>query len=78
MLRILLAATAALTFAATAADAGSSMHHKRHTHYQQHHQYYGKMWSAPVYSRTARPRWAGPNECFFDEGYGRFSSCNRR
>ena len=22
-----------------------------------------------------RPSWAGPNECFTDEGYGRFTPC---
>ena len=28
--------------------------------------------SAPV---AARPSWAGPNECFTDDGYGRFWPC---
>jgi hypothetical protein len=23
-----------------------------------------------------RPAWAGPNECFTDEGYGRFTPCD--
>ncbi len=23
-----------------------------------------------------RPPWAGPNECFTDEGYGRFTPCD--
>jgi hypothetical protein len=24
----------------------------------------------------SRPAWASPNECFIDEGYGRFRPCN--
>ena len=38
--------------------------------------YYGG-WNAPVYLRTPGPPWAGPNECYTDEGYGRYSSCDR-
>jgi hypothetical protein len=30
---------------------------------------------APGYSQTGAV-WRGPNECFTDEGYGRFSSCD--
>ena len=29
------------------------------------------------YTQTG-PVWRGPNECFTDEGYGRFSSCDAR
>jgi hypothetical protein len=29
----------------------------------------------PTMGRT-RPAWAGPNECFTDEGYGRFVPCS--
>ena len=29
----------------------------------------------PTKGRT-RPAWAGPNECFTDEGYGRFVPCS--
>ena len=28
----------------------------------------------PGYTQTG-PVWRGPNECFTDEGYGRFTSC---
>jgi len=24
----------------------------------------------------ARPAWAGPNDCFTDDGYGRFTPCS--
>ena len=30
---------------------------------------------APGYIQTG-PVWRGPNECFTDEGYGRFTSCD--
>jgi hypothetical protein len=30
---------------------------------------------APGYTQTG-PAWRGPNECFTDEGYGRFTSCD--
>src|SRR3954453_12192791 len=30
-----------------------------------------------VYSQPG-PVWRGPNECFTDEGYGRFTSCDAR
>jgi hypothetical protein len=29
----------------------------------------------PGYTQTG-PVWRGPNECFTDEGYGRFTSCD--
>ena len=32
----------------------------------------------PYYARTPGPPWAGPGECFFDEGYGRYSSCSKK
>ena len=59
-----------------AADAGPR--HKRHYH---HHYYSQGMWGAPVAQRTVRPigpRWSGPNQCWNDEGYGRFSPCSGR
>ena len=31
----------------------------------------------PGYNQTG-PVWRGPNECFMDEGYGRFTSCDAR
>jgi len=69
--RILIAIAAALSLAATsAADAASKR--KRQ-----------KVRAAPVVSvpakpiiaRTPGPAWAGPNECFTDEGYGRYWPC---
>ena len=34
--------------------------------------------SAGDYMRTPGPPWAMPNECYTDEGYGRYSPCDRR
>ncbi|MGB9365686.1 MAG: hypothetical protein WCE79_06710 [Xanthobacteraceae bacterium] len=30
---------------------------------------------APANLRTPGPPWAGPGECYTDEGYGRYSPC---
>lgn len=85
---LLLAATAiSLIVPVATADAGS-----RHKHYRHHQGawhgagYYGPRiyggprysggWNAPVYLRTPGPPWAMPNECYTDEGYGRFTPCS--
>jgi len=67
MHRVLLAALAIL-FAGVAADAAP--HHKPHKR------------AAPAAEAPApraplnRPSWAGPNQCFTDEGYGRYMPCD--
>ena len=30
---------------------------------------------APTMARTSGPAWAGPGDCFTDEGYGRYWPC---
>ena len=75
MLRIMTAAVVAASVLASvsAADAGQR--------YQRHHHTSHGMWSAPVAQRAIPqigPRWAGPNQCWTDEGFGRYSSCNGR
>jgi uncharacterized membrane protein len=37
--------------------------------------YYGRYYGPRV---TPGPIWAGPNECWTDEGYGRYGACNAR
>jgi hypothetical protein len=85
---LLLAATAVSLIAPATADAGN-----RHKHHYYRHHHYGA-WNAPVYgprpyrggwqapvglqTRTPGPPWAMPNECYTDEGYGRYSPCDRR
>jgi hypothetical protein len=88
MTRILLLTATAISLIApvASADAGSRHKHK----YDRHHHgayapgyygggYYGPRyggWHAPVYMRTPGPPWAMPNECYTDEGYGRFMPCS--
>ena len=35
-------------------------------------------WAVPVSSRRRGPPWAMPNECYNDEGYGRWTPCTSR
>jgi hypothetical protein len=82
---LLLAATAiSLVAAAATADAGNGKH--KHKYYRHHYGaayapgYYGpayRTWQAPVQMRTPGPPWAMPNECYTDEGYGRYTPCSR-
>jgi hypothetical protein len=72
-IKILLAAVSALSLAGIgAADAAAKhKHHKPMVHqpaglYQR---------AAPNATQTPGPIWAGPNECYTDEGYGRFWPC---
>ena len=88
---LLLAATAvSLIIPVATADAGSRQKHKHYRHYHgawHAPAYYGPRyyggprysggWNAPVYLRTPGPPWAMPNECYTDEGYGRFTPCSR-
>jgi len=69
MLKVMIGAAAVLSLAATtSADAASKR--KRHV-----------VRSAPVVTtgapvaRTPGPSWANPNDCYTDEGYGRYWPC---
>jgi len=82
MTRTLLLAAVALSLIAPAAtaDAASRQKHKR-----QHkesvrpvQQPYVYPWRAPVDLRRRGPPWAMPNECYNDEGYGRWTPCVSR
>ena len=88
MTRILLFTATAISLVATGVTADAGSRHK-HKHYRHHHgaiyapgfygprPYYGG-WQAPVVMSTPGPPWAMPNECYTDEGYGRYSPCDRR
>lgn len=90
MTRILLLTAAAVTLLATSVTADAGSYHKHKRYYRHHHHgawvapgYYGPgygRWQAPVglQARTPGPPWAMPNECWTDEGYGRYSPCDRR
>jgi hypothetical protein len=72
-IKVLLAAVAALSVAGMgAADAASK--HKRHkTMVHQPAGLYEP--AAPNAAQTRGPIWANPNECYTDEGYGRYWPC---
>lgn len=90
MTRIVLLTATAISLVTTGVSADAGSRHK-HKHYRLHHHhgawvapgYYGpgyRNWQAPVglQARTPGPPWAMPNECYTDEGYGRYSPCDRR
>jgi len=83
MIRIplLVAIAASLVAPPVAADAATSKKHRHHHQQRAEHapvyQDYGP-WTAPVAVRRRGPPWAMPNECFNDEGYGRWSPCGGR
>jgi len=72
MLRILIASLSLLSLAyAGTADAATK---KKVTH----HAAAASAITAPAhpnYTATRGPLWANPNECFTDEGYGRYWPC---
>jgi len=73
-IKFLLAAVAALSFAGIG-DADAATKHKRH-HKVMVHQPAGLAAPvAPYSTRTPGPPWAGPAECYTDEGYGRYWPC---
>jgi hypothetical protein len=87
MTRILLLAATAVSLIATltTADAASRDKRKYYRNYDSAWQgpAYGAYggypygaWNAPVYMRTPGPPWAMPNECYTDEGYGRYTRCD--
>jgi hypothetical protein len=73
-IKILLAAVAALSLAGMgAADATSK--HKRHHRVMVHQPAHLAAPVAPYVTQTPGPPWAGPGECYTDEGYGRYWPC---
>ena len=84
-MRLLITAAIAASLIApiSAAAAATQHHHKPVAH---HHSrvvrapsnapaWYGPTPSAPASMRQPGPPWAGPNQCFEDLGYGRYSPC---
>ena len=68
----LIAALAALSFVAVSATDAAAKH-KRHTVHRGGA--YAHVPVSPYAARTPGPIWAMPNECYTDEGYGRFTPC---
>ena len=69
MLKIIVAAAVAISFAGLdVADAASKKKQKVRATAP-------VGYVAPQYLRTPGPPWAGPGECYTDEGYGRYWPC---
>jgi hypothetical protein len=69
---IAVAVTAAVISPLAAHAAGQ----KRHKHHAYHR---SQMSHMPVsMPQRVGPAWAGPNDCFTDEGYGRYAPCSGR
>ena len=84
MTRMLLLAATAISLIAPVGTADAASKHK-HKYYRHHYGaayapgYYGPgygAWQGPVWTRTPGPPWAMPNECYTDEGYGRYTPCS--
>ena len=73
MHRVLLGVAFATAMVATAADATP-----RHKHHRAAPAAYGAAQSyAPVVrGPQVGPAWAGPNQCWTDDGYGRYAPCD--
>lgn len=71
MNRLIVAAavTASLVASIATANAGWTRHHPHHAR---------AMWSSPAAMRQVGPPWSGPNQCWTDEGYGRYAPCDGR
>lgn len=70
MLRIALIAAVTLSFASLDAADAASKRKRQHVQAMPVH-------ATPVApaTRTPGPIWAGPGECYTDEGYGRYTAC---
>jgi hypothetical protein len=78
---LLLAATAiSLIVPAATADAASKKHRRDRPHHARVSPVYqnNDAWQARAGQPRRGPPWAMPNECFNDEGYGRWSPCGGR
>ena len=69
MNRILVSAAIAASLVATMASADAASRTKRQS-------YDRGTWSTHSAMRAVGPPWASPNQCFTDDGYGRFSPCD--
>ena len=69
MFRIVLAALLVVSFANAADAAGKRKRQKPH------HAPAVSTPAKPYATRTPGPPWAGPGECYTDEGYGRYWPC---
>ena len=73
-IKILLAAVAALSLAGVG-GADAAPKHKRHHKVIVHQPARLAAPVAPYFTHAPGPPWAGPAECYTDEGYGRYWPC---
>jgi len=71
MNRLIVAAAVAASLVGTMASADAGWNRHKHHHAR-------ATWNAPVSLRPVGPQWSGPNQCWTDEGYGRYAPCDGR
>ena len=74
MNRVFVAAAIALSLVGTAATAEAASRKSEKRYYQQPNAH--MVWNAREATRHVGPAWAMPNECYTDEGYGRYQACD--
>jgi hypothetical protein len=70
--KVLLAAAAVLSLGVGVADAAPKHKRNKPTVHRPAGLYVPPQ---PYATRTPGPPWAGPAECYTDEGYGRYAAC---
>jgi hypothetical protein len=73
MLKLILASAIVVTLAGTAADAASGRKHRKPVYRSAP---MSQTYQVPQRSGPIGPAWAGPNQCWTDEGYGRYAPCD--
>ena len=73
MNRILIATAIAASLIGTATTVEAASYKKERSY--DHRSHARLMLNAPVAMRPVGPPWAMPNECYTDEGYGRYRPC---
>ena len=71
MLKFVLAALAAISLASFDSAEAASKPKRQKVHYAP----VVSVPAKPYATQTSGPPWAGPGECFTDEGYGRYWPC---
>ena len=70
-----LIAAVAIALVATASADAAPRHKSQNARAWQSTAVAAHSW-APGFVRPVGPSWAGPNECFTDDGYGRYAPCS--
>jgi len=73
MNRIFIATAIAASLIGTATTVEAASRKKERSYHDRSHAQ--MMRTSPVAMRPVRPSWAMPNDCYTDEGYGRYRPC---